>query len=317
MIINSKDKLILFELFQNARQPLSKIARTLKIPEKSVANRVQKMIDDKVIRKFTAIVNYQNLGMNRHSLYLDLKAEDRDKERQLVEEVLKITDVSCCYFLHEVSKWKLYISVWTSTIGEYDEIQSKIMGIFGQNVINYISFQSVRSYTYLSRILNPAKIAKCDVMEGVKYIKLTEDEKKLVRILKNNSRMPLLEIAKELNVHTDTVKRKIKKLTDQNVILRFYPLINFQKVGVREYTFISRLNPSSENAREKTEEFIKWARNNHHFVIVIKAVGWVNLYYAFQVENDEQFKEIRREIQNRIGDITLKEFRIEVEQIIN
>lgn len=124
----------------------------------------------------------------------------------------------------------------------------------------------------------------------------------------------MLEIAKKLKIHTDTAKRKIKKLIKLDILQRFYPLIDLQQTNVREYTFIARLNPSED---EKIEEFIKWARGNPHFVIIIKAVGWVNIYYAFQVEDTKQFKQIRSEIQKRIGKITLKEYRIEVEDIVN
>ena len=312
-MIDDKDKLILFELFQDARQSNAKIAKDLKIPEKTVTNRINDMVKKKVIKKFTTIVNYQNLGKNRHSIYLDLNTVEPNKINQKIKLISKIPEVSCCYYLHEVSEWKLYVSTWTKTIGEYDDIQTKVLSILGDLVKNYVSFQSVRSYTYLSRLLNLKKIAKCNVKEDNQNIQLNKVEEKLIEILHQNSRKPLLEIAQKLKVHTDTVKRKIKKLVDLDILQRFYPLIDLHQLGIKEYTFIARLNPSGN---KQIEEFIKWARGNPHFVIIIKAVGWVNLYYAFQVENNQQFKEIRSEIQKRIGKITLKEYRIEVEEFV-
>ena len=314
MKFTPKDKLILFELFQDARQSNSKIAKELKIPEKTVNHRIQEMVKAKIIKKFTININYQKLGFNRHSIYLDLKKTHNKKIDEKIKRILKIPEISCCYYLHEISDWKLYVSIWTKTIGEYDEVQAKIFSILKEDVINYVSFQSVRSYTYLSRLLNPKKKAKCDVKEGLDHINLSKDEQKLIDILHEDSRKPLLEISKLLNVHTDTIKRKIKKLKDLGIIQRFYPLVNLSKIDVKEYTFICRLNSVED---QKIEEFIKWARGNPHFVVLIKAVGWVNLYYAFQVKNNEEFKKMRHEIQKRIGDITLKEFRIEVEDIIN
>jgi len=47
--------------------------------------------------------------------------------------------------LHEVSEWKLYVSVWTKTIERYDEIQTKILIKFKDKIKNYLSFQSVKS----------------------------------------------------------------------------------------------------------------------------------------------------------------------------
>ena len=50
-MIDDKDKLILFELFQDARQSNAKIAKYLKIPEKTVTNRINDMVKKKVIKK--------------------------------------------------------------------------------------------------------------------------------------------------------------------------------------------------------------------------------------------------------------------------
>ncbi|MBU0470144.1 MAG: Lrp/AsnC family transcriptional regulator [Nanoarchaeota archaeon] len=313
MKFTPKDKLILFELFQDARQSNFKIAKELKIPEKTVNHRIKEMIKSGIIKKFSININYQKLGYNRHSIYLDLKKTHVKRVDDKIKKILKIPEISCCYYLHEISEWKLYVSIWTKTIGEYDDIQTKILSILKEDVINYVSFQSVRSYTYLSRLLNPKKKARCDVKEGLDCITLSNDEKKLIDILREDSRKPLLEISKSLGVHTDTVKRKLKKLKDSEIIQRFYPLVDLSKIDVKEYTFICRLNSAED---EKIQSFIKWARGNPHFVVIIKAVGWVNLYYAFQVRNNEEFKKIRSEIQKMIGDITLKEFRIEVEDIM-
>lgn len=313
MVFDQKNKHILFELFQNARQSNLQISKKVGVPEKSVANRINKLLKEGVIKSFTSMVNYQKLGFNRHSIYLDLKSVDLEKVNKKIKSLLSLKEVSCCYFLHDISQWKVYLSIWTKTIAEYDEIQTQILTLLKDDLLNYVSFQSVRSYTYLARLLNPTKNAKCDIKEGSGKAKIDDNDWKLIELLRKDSRMPLLELAKKLGVHVDTAKRKMKKLVQLDVLQRFYPLVNLRKIGLREYTFIARLNPSED---KKIEEFIHWARTNPHFVIIIKAVGWVNLYYAFQTENDEQFKKIRTEIAKRIGHITLKEYRIEVEEII-
>ena len=51
-----------------------------------------------------------------------------------------------------------------------------------------------------------------------------------------------------------------------------------KKIGYTEYTFISRIDPSYE---KNIQAFIEFTKKDPRFVIVIKAVGYVNLYYAF------------------------------------
>jgi DNA-binding Lrp family transcriptional regulator len=311
--VDERDKAILFQLMQNARTSHAKIAKAVGIPEKTVTNRIREMQSDGIIRKYTSIINYQKLGFNRHSIYIDVRTVDRDKVQPTLEALMKRREVSCCYLLHDISQWKIYMSVWTKTIGEYDEMQTMLLEAFQGESINYVSFQSVRSYTYLSRLLAPTEPAACNVKEGLDHIELSEQEWQLIDLLRENARRPLLEIAREMDVHFDTVKRKMKKLKSLDIVQRYYPIIDLGKVGLREYTYIARVNPSYNS---RIEEFITWAKGNPHFVIVIRAVGWVNLYYAFQVETDDQFKQLQTEIRKRIGDIVLEEYRIEVEQVL-
>ncbi len=152
-MVDDKDKQILFELLQDCRQPLSKIAKTVKLPQQTVSYRIKKLEKD-IIKKYTININYSKLGFSRHSLYLDLKGIETREVDKYLKQITDIKEVSCCYTLHEASEWKIYISVWTKTIERYDDIQTKIIKKFKKYINNYLSFQSVKSYTYLARIQN-------------------------------------------------------------------------------------------------------------------------------------------------------------------
>jgi len=126
-MVDDKDKQILFELLQDCRQPLSKIAKAVKLPQQTVSYRIKKLEKEKTIKEYTVNINYPKLGYSRHSLYLDLKTIGVKEVNSYIGHITEIEDVSCCYMLHEVSQWKIYLSVWTKTIERYDEIQTKIL----------------------------------------------------------------------------------------------------------------------------------------------------------------------------------------------
>jgi len=213
-MIDDKDKQILFELIQDCSQSTSKIAKKVRLPQQTVNYRIKKLEKDKVIKKYTINVDYQKMGFNRHSLYLDMKSIPPEKVNKYLEMVTKIEEVSCCYMLHGVSKWKLYISVWTKTIERYDEIQTKIMSKFRKYIKNYLSFQGVKSHTYFARRLNPKAKAKVDIKHEMGNLELKPIEWKLIKLLKKNSRMPIVDLAKKLNVSVNTIMRRIKQLKD-------------------------------------------------------------------------------------------------------
>ncbi|MDD5193681.1 MAG: winged helix-turn-helix transcriptional regulator [Candidatus Nanoarchaeia archaeon] len=309
-----KDKLILFELLQDCRQPIAKIAKAVKLPQQTVSYRIAKMEKEKIIKKYTINIDYQKLGLNRHSLYLDLrgiKAKDVD---EYLKTITKIDEVSCCYMLHNISRWKLYISVWTKTIGRYDEIQTLIISKFKKHIINYLSFQGFRSYTYLAKRLNPNKKAKVDIKDKMDNIQLKEVDWKIIRELKKNSKMSVLELAHKIKSSFNTIMRRMKFLKNKEIIERFYPIIDIKKMGFTEYTFISRIDPSYE---KQIDKFIEMTKKDPRFTIVIKAVGYVNLYYAFLSKNNQEVEEITHEVETLFGRGLLETHKIEVENMIS
>lgn len=312
--MDEKDKLIVFELMQDCRQPLHKIAKAVGLPKATVDYRIRKLEDDKVIVKYALDVNYQRLGMNRHSLYIDLVGIHAGEVDKYLKYILHIDEVSCCYMLDEVSKWKLYISVWTRGIERFDEIQSAILSKFRAHIHDYVSFQSVKSFNYFFRILNTKKKPKVDVKEGHENIPITEFDKKLIHELKGNSKTPLLDLANKLHSTPVTVKRRMKYLIANDIVQRFYPILDRAKAGYTEYTFLSRVDAIHE---KQIDKFLEYAKTDPRFIIMIKAVGYVNLYYAFVAKDKEELAEISAKIDELIGKAVLKTYKIEVEKMVS
>ncbi len=312
--MDERDKLILFELLQDCRQPLSKISKATKLPQQTISYRIKKLEEDGIIKKYTINLNYPKLGYSRHSLYLDLRSIDATEVNKYLKHLVDISEVSCCYMLHGVSQWKVYVSVWTKTIERYDEIQTKIITKFKKYLKNYLSFQSVKSWSYFARVLNSKKEAKVDIKESPQNIILSDSDWKLISKLRENSNKPIVQIAKELKTTPKTVIRRIKHLKDDGIIERFYPIIDIKKLGLTEYTFISRIDLSHS---KELERFIEYAKADPRFAIIIKAVGYVNLYYAFYVKDDAELSEITSKIDKMLGKAVLETYKIEVENMIS
>ena len=312
--MDEKDNLILFELLQDCRQPLSKIAKAVKLPQQTVSYRIKKLEKDKVIKKYALNVNYPKLGYSRHSLYLDVKGVGVAEVGKYLNAITSIKEVSCCYMLHEVSQWKLYVSVWTKTIERYDEIQTKILSKFRSKIKNYLSFQSVGSYTYLARRLNPKKKSLIDVKGSPENVQISDSDWKLIEKLKKNSKISSVELAKYFGTTASSITRKISSLKKRGLIQRCYPILDMKKLGLTEYTFISRIDPSHN---KELEEFIEFTKKDPRFVILIKAVGYVNLYYAFLVKDREELSDITQKIHFLLGKAILEEYKIEVDEMVS
>lgn len=108
--------------------------------------------------------------------------------------------------------------------------------------------------------------------------------------------------------------RRINSLKKRDIIERCYPIIDLKKVGFTEYTYISRIDPSYV---KELENFMKLIEQDPRFIICIKAVGYVNLYYAFLVKNREELKEINEKIEQTLGKAILENHKIEVDNMVS
>ncbi len=312
--MDEKDNLILFELLQDCRQPVSKIAKAVRLPQQTVSYRIKKLEDSKVIKKYTININYPKLGYSRHSLYLDVRGVTAQEVDKYLKEITDIKEVSCCYMLHEVSQWKLYISVWTKTIDRYDDIQTKITSKFKSRIKNYLSFQSVKSYTYFAKRLNPKKKPLVDIKGTPENLEISDSDWKLIEKLKKNSRIPLIDLDKEFKTTASSILRRINGLKKKGIIERFYPIMDMKKLGYTEYTFISRIDPSYN---KELNEFIEFTKKDPRFIILIKAVGYVNLYYAFLVKDRYELSDMTENIHRILGKSVLEEYKIEVDEMVS
>ena len=64
MVINDKDKKIIGVLKQNSRESIKKIAKKTKIRPSTVHQRLQKLVENKVIEKFTLKLDNKLVGEN-------------------------------------------------------------------------------------------------------------------------------------------------------------------------------------------------------------------------------------------------------------
>jgi Lrp/AsnC family leucine-responsive transcriptional regulator len=314
MIANEQDKLILFELLQDCRQSVSKIAKTVGLPQQTTSRRIAKMESAGIIKKYTIDVDYHKLGFDKHFLYLDLQGINGEEMEGYLGSIADIKEVSCRYTLHPASKWTLYVSIWTRDIKRYDEVQSKIIGIFGDHVRDYLSFQSVQSHIYFAKILNPKGKAKVDIKEGFGDIKLDKIDWKLIRAFKKNSRVPILNIARELGLNASSITKRINSLKKMKVIQRFYPLLDIKKLGYSEYGFIIRINPLH---KEKIGKLVKFAERDSRSVILTMAAGYFNLHYDFLVEDDNDLKDMLYKVDETLGDGIWEIHKIKVDSMIS
>ena len=103
------------------------------------------------------------------------------------------------------------------------------------------------------------------VINLTKYINFTTeirtmiDEKdvKIIEILQKNSRTPFLTISKKLNVSESTIRKRVKKLENNEIIKKYTITINPKKLGYHSVSLLG-LDVSPNNYLEAANKLSKF-----------------------------------------------------------
>jgi len=93
-MIDKKDNIILKELKKNARQSTKKIAEITEIPRVTVHDRIKKMINRKIIKSFTVITNYKEIGFHsKVFIFISFLPKSEISQRELANRISKLPGV--------------------------------------------------------------------------------------------------------------------------------------------------------------------------------------------------------------------------------
>lgn len=109
-MLDSKDLAILDELKKDARKPVVLIADALEIPRATVQERIRKLKQAKVIRRFTVAPNYAALGLPVTAFILvSFLPTAEVSQRKLAEQIAKLEGI---YEVHVISgEWDIMLKV--------------------------------------------------------------------------------------------------------------------------------------------------------------------------------------------------------------
>ena len=120
---------------------------------------------------------------------------------------------------------------------------------------------------------------------------LDDIDKKIIEILKNDSRTPFTEIASALGLSDSTIHVRLKKLRDEGIILRYTVDLNEDLIEKKVHGLIMiNVNPGH------LEAVIEKLRANHLIIHIYEAHGDNDLIVTTNTRDLDELRELIIEI---------------------
>lgn len=296
MELDAKDKKILFELSSDSRQSYSEIAKKVKLSKEVVAYRVKNLVDEGIITRFFTEFNSGKLDYQVVKAHLKFQSFTNEIEKEIYgffKDKPFATWVANCS-----GPWDMICGVEVRNTIDYNLVLTKLLDKFSKNLISKEIVFNIALHVYNKKWLLPdARTGVKTIVGGEKYLaKLDDIDYKVLFELAENSRIPVVEIAKKCNLTANAIQYRIKELEKKGIINAYRIDINLKKLGMEYCKAFVYLYQKTE---EKEKQLISYCKMHPNITSIVQCIARWDFEIEVEVENVHQFNEIMNEIRNK------------------
>ncbi|MGV8152260.1 MAG: Lrp/AsnC family transcriptional regulator [Candidatus Nanoarchaeia archaeon] len=300
-LLDLKDKKILFELEQDSRQSLNEIAKKVRLKKETVFHRMKNLENKGIIKKYLCEINSYKLGYQYYPILIRFKDTTPIIEEKIFNYLKQ--DSFVAWLTKCEGAWDINLTAISSSNFELKEFLDRFMNKFGDYISEKQIFVTTQMYYFKRGFWLGKPSTKTITTSGTDITKLKQEDMKLIKILSNNSRKPLVDIGEELRTDPKNIAYRIKKFEKENIIQGSKILVDFSKIGYKFYkTFFSLKNASEE----KIKKLIDFLHAQSNIIWVTKLIGYYDLSIEMEVRDVNEFRIILDNIKKNFSEIINK-----------
>jgi DNA-binding Lrp family transcriptional regulator len=132
MELDTVNKGILRMLFKNARENIATMAHDLDVSVDIVRGRMRKLEEERVIKRYTALIDYSKLGYEWYKTFLYFKSLNRAELDRFMEYALDNPHI--VHFIKQISPWEIELEVMCEGFGEYNKVIAGLTEEFSKSI---------------------------------------------------------------------------------------------------------------------------------------------------------------------------------------
>jgi len=291
--VDLKDRKILYELDINSRQSFSKIGKKIGLPKKSVEERVNKLIDDEIIKNFYTVIDVYKLGFIIMRFHYKYQYTTKKLEDEIINYFIDDKNSVLIASCHGPINLKVIRVI--NDINEFYEHWNKAQKKFGYYFQNRSSALFVDEMYYDCKFLLDNNLStpreKVTLLGRGKRIDIDEFNFELLKKLSDNARISIYDLAEYFNTTAINIRDAINFLKKNGIIRGFRINIDFQKLNYsifRAHIFLNDYNMRNN--------IINYVKINPNLVFIDTYTGQADLELEFYLKSINEYNNIINEL---------------------
>ena len=297
-ILTIKDRKILKELFDNGRVPFSVIAKRVGLSKEVVNYRVKKLIDKGILIRFNAVIDVNRLGWQIYFINIRLRNINDVIEKEIIKLMANHPNVA--QVLKCMGTYDLILKVFVKDYVEVNNLMKKIEMKFKIHIDEYkINFVEQEVPIPLPFFYEPFKIKEYHSIpkKNTTPVSILPTDLQILKALSNNARLPIVEIAKKINISGELARHHLKKLEKNNLILKYRPSAwsGSKSIGYSWYLIMLKLNEINKDTHKKLQFYII---NNPNMTYYYKCIGQHDILFEIRLKTSDELNQVLMNIRS-------------------
>ncbi|MCX6778181.1 MAG: Lrp/AsnC family transcriptional regulator [Candidatus Micrarchaeota archaeon] len=291
---------LLYELDKNARVSDSRLGRIVRRSRESVRLRIMKMQKEGIIQEFSTSINPGKMGYMGFKMYFQL-ANIPDERKKFHDYIRKLPGIY--WFGENDGVWDLHATFYARDVEEFNALKNKVYTDFRHLIIKRDIGVLVNVRQYPKRYLVPELKERPEpTMFAGEVVENKPDEldKKILRILARDARIPIVELARKTGSTADIVRNRMKKMEKDGVIMQYRVAVDHMKLGYEMFkTFVYFYNlPEKDEQR-----LIEYARQSPNIVYLVRQLSSWDIEIEMMGKDYAEFNEFMNEIRMKFAGV--------------
>lgn len=295
--LDLKDRKILYELDKNSRQSNSEIAKNVGLNKNTVNYKIKRMTDEGIISGYYATIDSSKLGYFSVRIYLKFFNTTSEEEEKMIKWLKENKTVGVLARIETICD--LVLMTWVRDIYEFEdflgEFKKRFRKYFWQERVHIFSGVLHFKRKYLLPE-NKRDLREFESIGGREKVNYDELDLKILRLIAENARMPLIEISEKLKADDRTIAFRIKQLEKKKVIQGYRVNLNLSKLGYEYYKINFILDDYAKHSQ--LQDF---CQNHLNVIYIDKTLEDLDFEIDVEIKNKEELFKLIEEIKKKFN----------------
>ncbi len=297
--LDKKDKRILAALDLNARIPITKIAKMVRLSREVVAYRIKRLEDKGIIEGYYAVLDVSKLGYMYCRVFIRYLKMSPEEEEELIDYGKQKKNIG--WVALSDGRWDLAFVYWIKNYYDFEKDYDELLFKFGKHFKEKNVSIAFRIYHFpLTAIHEGERVKPLILGKAGKKTDFDDIDVKIITMLSKNGRMGCYEMGEKLNMSANSIKYRLKNLIDKKIILGFKTKINNNKLGFEHHKVFLMLENLS---KEKYNKLISYLSMNKNVIYITKATGISELEFEALVRSKIELYNLLIDLRSKFSDI--------------